>query len=227
MPDRRDGDLAGLTRAVIGITLGGSREATRLATGGARLWWRQMQWAERTALRAFSERLALATPPPEPRAIAEVSASDALAELLGRAVEQSAGEGREELFRRIVGALVPDEARIIATLGDGQRAALVHVDARVPGGARLLENATLLGGRASLSVPDMAGAYVSKLLAVGLLEVGAEDPALANDYEILLADRAVRDALAQGAISRVPGRAIRRSLRLSTLGTELWAACRP
>lgn len=219
----------GLPGFVAGLAMRGARDASRVAVGGAELWWRQAQAVERTALRVLHERLELATPArDEPLAIAEVSASDAMAELLERAVEQSAREGREEFFVSLIAGLVPDEARIISILSLRGRVALLHVDSRLPGlgNSRLLENATLLGGRAALTVPDMARAYVSKLLTLGLVEVGPEDEALADDYEILLAEREVREAMARAGISKVPGRAIRRTLRLSSLGEELWAACR-
>lgn len=219
--------LAGL---VAGLAAQGARGATRVAAGGAGLWWRQAQAVERVALRALQERLNVVSPPrEEPLAIPEVTARDAMADLLERAVEQTAREGREAFFVSLIGELVPDEARIISVLSERGPVALVHVDSRLPGGprSRLLENATLLAGRAALTVPDMARAYVSKLLTLGVVEVGPEDERLADDYEILLAERSVREAMARAGVGKVPGRAVRCTLKLSTLGEDLWAACRP
>ena len=218
--------LAGL---VAGLAAQGARGAAQVAMAGAELWWQQAQVVERAALRALQERLDRVAPVrEEPLAISEVSARDAMAALLERAVEQSAREGREAFFVSLIAELVPDDARIISVLSQRGRVALVHVDSRLHGlgRSRWLENATLLGGRAALTVPDMAQAYVSKLLTLGLVEVGAEDEALADDYEILLAERAVREAMARAGVGKVPGRAVRRTLRLSVLGEELWAACR-
>jgi hypothetical protein len=223
-------EVTRLAGVLAGLAAQGARGATRVAVGGAGLWWRQALFVERTALRVLHDRLELASPPrTEPLTLQEVTPKDAMAELLERAVEQTAREGREAFFVSLIGELVPDEARILSVLSQRGSVALVHVDARLPGvtRSRVLENATLLGGRAALTVPDMARAYVSKLLTLGLVEVAGEDERLADDYEIVLAEREVREAMAQAGISKVPGRAIRRTLRLSALGEELWAACRP
>lgn len=223
-------EVSRLTGFVTGLAAQGVRGASRVAVGGVGLWWRQAQVAERVALRVLQERLEVASPPrEEPPAIAEVSARDAMADLLERAVEQTAREGREAFFVSLIGELVPDEARIISILSERGPVALLHVDGRLPGvqRSRLLENATLLGGRAALTVPDMARAYVGKLLTLGLVEVGPEDERLADDYEILLAERSVREAMARAGVGKVPGRAVRGTLRLSAMGEQLWAACRP
>lgn len=226
-PEQQISDAA---RSAADIAFSSARVASRLAGTGAGLWWRQVRQVERAALQALGDRMALATPEREaPAQLPQASAAETMADLLARAVQQTTHDGREELFRSIAEQLLPDEARIVAALAGDREAALVHVEGWVPGGRerRTLENVTLLGARASLTVPDMARGYVSKLLGLGVLEIGPESDRFAKDYEILGADSAVRAALSQAGINKVPGRTVRRTLRLSALGEDFWATCGP
>src|SRR4051812_38217985 len=69
--------------------------------------------------------------------------SDEMERLLTRSLEQTPAGGRGELFARLVGQLLPDEARILSALSEGPGAAIVHVESRT--GRRVLENASVLG----------------------------------------------------------------------------------
>jgi hypothetical protein len=89
----------------------------------------------------------------------------------------------------------------------------------------VLENASLVGRTANLSLPQHTPAYVGHLLTLGLVEVGAEDPALKAEYEILSADDAVRDAIKRASRGKIPPRTAKQTLRLSRLGHDFWAAC--
>jgi len=147
--------------------------------------------------------------------------------LLGRALEQSTTTSSQELYHRILDRMVPDEARIIAALSDGSSSPLVNVYARTRGGLQgppLLENACLVGRTANVSLPQLTPVYVSHLLAQGLVEIGPENSSLKDDYMILVADTAVLRAVKAGSRGPIAPPVERRTLRLSTLGHDLWAA---
>jgi hypothetical protein len=192
-------------------------------------------WAERQVLGALRARLDLAAPQgPPPLVLGGADAGQGpeplrrkMGRLLDRALEQSSRSGQQELFHRIVDQLVPDEARIIGALSDGSVSVMLHVFARtVTGSGRepILENAALVGKTANVSVPRLTPVYVGHLLALGLLEVGPEDPALKDDYQILGADSAVLRALQQGRRGLIEARVERATIRLSALGRDLWEA---
>jgi hypothetical protein len=206
-----------------------ARLSWRVADRGVRLYVGGLRRGERLMLSLLKQRMELLElPPPGAPHGADVSSdapgtAEAMEELLARSLEQTTTGGRSELFARIVRELVPDEARILACVS-ATATPLVHVETL--SGRRVLENATMLGRTAALSLPQMTGGYVSNLLRLGLVEVAPECPELKVEYEILLADRVVREALKQG-VGPVPARALRRSLRLSAIGRELWEAAKP
>ncbi|MFL6024225.1 MAG: Abi-alpha family protein [Marmoricola sp.] len=147
--------------------------------------------------------------------------------LLARALEQSTSAGKDELFHRILDQIVPDEARIISALSDGSASPLVSVHALSRAGLlgeALIENASLVGRTANVALPALTPTYVGHLLALGLLETGAEDPALKDEYQILQADSDVLKAIRTGSRGPLPARVERRTVRLSALGQSLWAA---
>jgi hypothetical protein len=147
--------------------------------------------------------------------------------LLARSLVQSASHGRNELYAKLLGELVPDEARILSALSDGSAAALVHIERRgvLTGDRRQLENASSIGRTAALTLPHLTSTYVTHLLRLGLVEIGPEARELKPDYEALLAERGVRDALKAAETGPIPPRTLRRTLRLSPLGHELWEVC--
>jgi hypothetical protein len=147
--------------------------------------------------------------------------------LLARALEQSTSAGKDELFHRILDQIVPDEARIISALSDGSASPLVSVHALSRAGLlgeALIENASLVGRTANVALPALTPTYVGHLLALGLLETGAEDTDLKDEYQILLADSAVLGAIKAGSRGPLPARVEKRTVRLSALGQSLWAA---
>lgn len=201
-----------------------ARLGLRMADRGVRLSVDCLRQGERLMLSLLKQRMeVLELPPPGAThgAPAEPGPAEAMEDLLTRSLDQSAAAGRSELLGRIVRELVPDEARILMRLAERGGAALVHVETRA--GRRLLENATLLGRTAALTLPQMTGHYVGNLLRLGLVEIAPERQALGEEYEILLADRAVREALKHG-VGPVPARALRRTLQPSEVGRELWEA---
>jgi hypothetical protein len=161
------------------------------------------------------------------RTPAPATLRDKLDLLLGRALEQSSTSSRQELYHRILDGMVPDEARILSALSDGSVSPLVNVYARTMSGLQgepLLEHACLVGRMANVSLPHVTPIYVSHLLAQGLVEIGPEDPSLKDDYMILVADAAVLKAVKAGSRGPIAPPIERRTLQLSQLGRDLWAA---
>lgn len=191
-------------------------------------------WTERQVLGALRARLDVAAPArPRPELSSGAQARGAeplsgkLEQLLDRALEQNSRAGRQELFHKIIDQLVPDEARIVGALSDGSASPMMHVFARTIsgiGGEPILENASLVGKMANVSLPHMTPVYVSHLLSLGLVETGPEDPQLKNDYQILGADSAVLRALKAGKRGLMEARVEKHTIRLSAFGRDLWAA---
>ncbi|WP_051341966.1 Abi-alpha family protein [Pseudonocardia spinosispora] len=151
-----------------------------------------------------------------------------LDDLLGASIDADSARSRDELYRSLLLRLVPDEARILAALADGTPYPLIHVQTRSSGGRTILSNASTVGRSAGVQVPDAVGTYVSHLRALGLAEEGPADDSLSVHYDILLGEPGVRDAEEEARhASRLGAKVVRRTLRISTLGSELWRACRP
>ena len=202
----------------------------------------QARAGERYLLRQVKHRLDLVGPPralppappalvpgddPSPPAEAEDSAlAEELRELLSRSVRESPAESRRTLHAALLGELVPDEARILSALSDGAVYPLIHVAG--PGFVgtqeRLLENASSVGRAAGVALPERVPLYVSHLRRLGLVDSGPEDPSLRDEYEVLLTDPRLRATLASHGKGPRGARIIRRTVRLSDLGRELWAA---
>jgi Abortive infection alpha len=147
--------------------------------------------------------------------------------LLDRAIGQNSALSRQELYHKILDQIVPDEARIISTLSDGSTSPLLNVYGRTLTGLVgevVLENMSLIGKTANLALPHLTPMYVSHLLSLGLVESGAEDSAMKDEYEILAADTAVLQAIKSASRGPIPARIEKYTLRLSGLGLELWAA---
>lgn len=195
---------------------------------------RQLGRAESRVLRELDDRIGLAigrTGETQADASPAGAPVDVLRRLLRNSVELSASESREHQFAMVLNSLVPDEARILAALGDGTPHALIDVlGPALPGAATrpFLQNASSVGRSAGVSLPERVPDYVTHLRALGVASVGPEVPALADDYDILLTESYVRGARAEAARgSRLPPRIVRQSLVASSFGRELWEACRP
>jgi hypothetical protein len=199
-----------------------------MASGVARFWLR-------TSIRTQEQLIALLGDRPEesepPEAPPESTANDALGSkmrgLLERALDNSTNSSQLELFHHILDQLVADEARIISALSDGSSSPLVSVHdwtrRRVQGRA-VLENASLIGRTANVALPNMVPSYVSHLLSLGLVEVGPEDPDLKDDYEVLMAESSVLQAIKTASRGPLAAKIDKMTLTLSGLGQSLWAA---
>ena len=145
--------------------------------------------------------------------------------LLERALDQSTNGSQVELYHRLLGQLVADEARIIGALSEGATSPLVNIHSRTrTSGQPILENACLIGRTANVALPKMVPQYVSHLLSLGLVETGPEDAAKKADYEVLLAEPMVLAAVKSGTRGPLPPRIEKLTLSLSGLGMGLWEA---
>jgi hypothetical protein len=199
-----------------------------MASGVARFWLR-------TSIRTQEQLIALLGDQPEeseaPEAPPESTVNEALGSkmrgLLDRALDNSTTSSQMELFHHILDQLVADEARIISALSDGSSSPLVSVHdwtrRRVQGRA-VLENASLIGRTANVALPAMVPSYVSHLLSLGLVEVGPEDPDLKDDYEVLMAESSVLQAIKTASRGPLAAKVDKLTLTLSGLGQALWAA---
>ncbi len=161
-----------------------------------------------------------------PRDVLRESPRAIMAALLSESLEHDALSSEREYVVALLRQLLPDEARIVAALASGPPAATVSVYRRGSGEV-LLENASLIGRRAAVTLPSRTTRYVAHLLHLGLVELGPEDKQNGTDYEMVLADREVRPALKEGAMGKLPARVERKTLRLSDHGRALWEAARP
>ncbi|MGA6165522.1 Abi-alpha family protein [Amycolatopsis magusensis] len=150
----------------------------------------------------------------------------AMAELLNRSIGFGRERAREYLYAIILRQLTPDEARILSALSDGAPFPLIDVTERTSlGGAGrvVLRNASTVGKAAGVTLLDHVPSYVTRLLGLGLAELDEEVPELETQYEILMTDDLVRAA--ESSVKRV--KFVRRTVHISRLGKEFWAACDP
>jgi hypothetical protein len=201
---------------------------------GVSLTERELQRVERAMLRQLKDRLEAVDDSPDLPLAAPVEAeaedstapAEILAGLLNDSTVQTGPQARDRLYRWLLQQLLPDQSRILAALSDGSTYPLVHVALRGPmggGGERLLANASTIGRSAGVALPEKVPLYITHLRSLGLVEEGPEDESLLEVYDIAETDSTVRAAVdrADGAAVRT----IRRTLRLSPTGHELWAAC--
>jgi hypothetical protein len=218
---------------------------------GAKLVRRALDTVERRALHELKQRLeAMEVEPPSPftprpkgaiegdppsplsprpKGAHELPA-EMLGELLARSIDQTPEDARRDAFVTILRQLVPDEARIVAALSDGGGHPVIHVTAGSTLGSstrRVLSNLSPVGQAAGVQLREMTPHYLAHLLELGLVELTPEDPEQKLKYEILESATAVREAIAkiEGGAKMTRARIVRRTVRLTALGHDLWAAC--
>lgn len=211
-------------------------EALR-ALPGAGMAERAAAKAERALLKSLNERIVeLEADPPAngdaPRLPPPVrTPAELLDALLTTSLDLTPAQSRERLHTLALERLIPDEARMLAALSDGSVYVLVHIAVSQRPGSQpryTLENASNVGRAAGVSLPDRVPGYVTHLIALGLVETGPEDPSLATEYDILLTESPLIEARKKAdRAGRLPGRVIRRTVRISDFGRELWETARP
>lgn len=155
----------------------------------------------------------------------------AMSELLSRAGESTDRTSRDYLFGTIISQLVPDEARVLAALANGKRYAVVDVVAKQFGRSAtrtVLANASMLGTAADVWPARNVATYLTRLHGLGLIEFGPAADELSAEYDQLAVDGAVQEARIGVERGRIGGaKLLRKSVALSPLGREFWAACAP
>lgn len=206
--------------------------AGELPAQAIELYVRGLAAAERAALRLLAARLDAAAP--QARQLGAATSTPyadedprtLMSSLLSRSLRSNTAGSKREYYATVLKQLLPDEARILAALADGPPSPLVNVLRRA-GGDPVLENASLIGRTAAVTLPSMTAKYVTHLLELGLVDIGPEDEDNKQGYELVLSERDVRAALKEGELSKLPARVQRRSLTLSAHGRDLWNATRP
>lgn len=231
--------------AALGAVTREIRRAAR-AIPGVTLIEAQASAAERFAVREIRRRLdqldprrltsepsaaMLVAPPDGSNPRPDVSAStveEKMRALLTRSMHDTPSESRRTLHEVLVGELVPDEARILSALSDGSSYPLVHIAGPGVGSYQklVLENASSVGRAAGVALPDRVHLYVSHLRRLGLVEAGPEDHSLKDEYDILLTEPNLKAIIAAMGKGPRGARIIRRTVRMSDLGRELWEAAR-
>jgi len=153
------------------------------------------------------------------------SARGLLAELLDRALVQSTDDAARSLREALVSSLVPDEARIIAGLAGRGWSPVVHVESRRDDELHLgLRNASLIGRQAGVALVAQTPRYVGRLLHAGLVDLTAARGDRDEEYEVLLAEPDVLDAVRRAGHGPLGARIRRHGVVLSRLGADVWAA---
>ena len=159
------------------------------------------------------------------RASALLDPAEIMNSLLTRSLEQNPDESRQEFHAALLGQLVPDEARIVASLAQLGPAPHVAVYRRGTD-ELLLEHASMIGRKAAVTLPSLTSQYVTRLTVLGVVEVGPEDVDDKRGYEVLMGDREVLAAMKTGARGKIPARVVRGTVRLSPRGRQLFDATR-
>ncbi len=157
---------------------------------------------------------------------------DMMARLLGESQGVDPDAAQTQLYRQTLSRMLPDQAAMLALLAAKGNAPLCHVAAgRLPAGPVnlvVLANATSLGRDAGVLLRDFVPHYVSGMLAMGVFEAGPEDEALADQYELLMADTQIRTTMTRiRSDMKMYPRLQRFSMHLSDFGKALWQDCRP
>ncbi|HEY4006323.1 MAG TPA: Abi-alpha family protein [Pseudonocardia sp.] len=153
-----------------------------------------------------------------------------LEQLLTDSLDANPDRSRENLHLRILRSLVPDEARILAALADGDQFPMVHVEARGGSGGNrtVLANASTVGRVAAIHLNSAVPVYLTHLRELGLVQEGPHNDQLSDQYALLANEDYVRAAIDATEDRMLRGaKVVQRTVRISPLGTELWAACRP
>ena len=189
--------------------------------------------AERAVIRAIKAHLAEIDPPaPEPADTSDqliASPTDVMRDLLDRSMYTRPDDSRTALYLSLLADLLPDEARILAALSDGSAYPVIDIAEPLLGSstAFVLTNASTVGRAAGVTLPHHTPLYVTRLVLAGIAVIGPEGGnAMYDDYEMLLTDAGVNLAIAKARRGIRSARVIRRTVRMSELGQELWEAAK-
>jgi hypothetical protein len=145
-------------------------------------------------------------------------------ELLDRALVQSTEDAARSLREALISSLVPDEARIIAGLAGRGWSPVAHVESRREDESHLgLRNASLIGRQAGVALVAQTPRYVGRLLHAGLVDLTPARADHDEEYEVLLAEPDVLDAVRRAGHGPLGARVRRHGVVLSELGAQVWA----
>ncbi len=222
--------------------------AWKLGTAGPRLALRMtqygMQQAERVALQSLRKRLdavkeaadefsggvAGASSESEFSGVPSTRPAQEMHRLLKIAEVQTPDQAQERLLLNTIRALVPDEARILAYLANGNSCALLHLASGPkvgPATRRWMDNLSNLGHEAKVTLRDQTSNYISHLRDLGLLESDQEDKSFSAVYEKLEVETEVRKAITAIEKDGHRARFFRRTIRLSERGQAFCSCCFP
>lgn len=187
--------------------------------------------AERAVVRVMRRHLTDLDPPAASTSDDDeqpASPNQLLRTLLDRSMYSAPDKSRDTLYLDLLQSLVPDEARILAALSDGSAYPVIHVAEPGTGGAPVyaLKNASTVGRSAGVSLPRYTPLYLTRMLRLGLVQLGPEASSMYDEYEMLLTDSVVNIALATARRGVRAARVVRRTVRISDLGQELWEAAK-
>lgn len=210
------------------------------ALPGARFMRAQAENVETQALRHLQKRLqqvnsndantaaskAHTAPPNQPPAAHPAATLQAL---IDRSLNTPPDRAEQEFYQQVLNQLLPDEARILAALSDGNQAALCHVEASSRLGThsdRILSNVSRIGVDAGVLLTDNMPYYIGHLVDLGILEIGPENKTLASKYEMVETNSQVRKTCEriENELGMKP-KISRHTVQLSELGGRLWQNC--
>ncbi|MDX1458133.1 MAG: hypothetical protein R3276_11140 [Marinobacter sp.] len=238
MPDHRNGQQypaladrsrSGLNRFMVG----------RLATTGLRTASQLFNEVEHRVLQVIKDKLdsvenpanGLPDPlksgsPSVPIQLLRPDPNQLLGELHQRSIDQSNKSAQDDLLRSLTLQLVPDELRVLASLSDGDKHPVCHLEAVGRLGKSVYRARSYLSRTpqdSGIMLPERAPTYLHHLLSLGLLEAGPELKPEQSRYETIENGLAVRSVVAE--LDDTPGlkpRFQRFSLGLSDLGRWFW-----
>lgn len=218
------GGLGTLFRSVRSVARSGRDAARVLASQGADALEQQALTALKRRLDSLPGLQALPASHPRPSPAARFQ------ERLARSAELSGGRSQEAFFTQLILQMLPDEARLAAHVLNLPRALpVVHVEAvsRLlgSGGERVAPCLSTAGDDAGMRAPELAPVFLQRLCTSGLLEPGAERLSAADQYQLIETSADLRAVCARIEEDGQKARLVRRSLRVTPLGTQFRAAC--
>lgn len=194
------------------------------------------QGVEQIALNELKQRLealdSKPVSPPDTSATGlsrQVHPRELLSALLLESTEQDADEARRSLFTSMLLQMTPDEACMLAALSDGSEFALIDIATgnALTGQHIVARNFCSIERGAAVKLREYVPAYITHLRAMGLVDIGPEQPTLEMKYQILEGHPEVQRLIKPLKKKNRSVKMIRRSLKLSSLGAQLWRFCDP
>ncbi|MDX1757767.1 MAG: hypothetical protein R3175_17050 [Marinobacter sp.] len=170
------------------------------------------------ALRSGSNSVAVQLLRPDPNQL--------LAELHQRSIHQTYESAQDDLLRSLTLQLVPDELRVLASLSDGDKHPVCHLEAISRLGKSVYRARSFLSRtpqESGIMLPSRAPTYLQHLLSLGLLEAGPELKPEQTKYDTIENGLEIRSVVAE--LEASPGlkpRFQRFSLGLSDMGRWFW-----